>query len=138
MADIFSKKKRSAVMAAVRSKGNRSTELKLIAIMKQHHIKGWRRNYELFGKPDFVFPRERLAVFVDGCFWHGCPQHGTMPESNADFWREKIARNKRRDRKVSATLRSKGWRVLRIWEHDTKQGVARTSRRICKALKQPH
>jgi DNA mismatch endonuclease (patch repair protein) len=72
----------------------------------------------LLGKPDFVFPKLRLAVFVDGCFWHACPLHATKPRNNAAFWRKKLARNRARDRKVNRTLRAAGWRVLRIWEHE--------------------
>ena len=117
MADTFSKKARSAVMGAVRSHGNRSTELLVIAIFRRHGIKGWRRHQPLPGKPDFVFRRERLAVFVDGCFWHGCPRHLRMPASNVVYWNAKIARNMARDRKVNADLRRAGWRVVRIWEH---------------------
>ncbi|NJL26105.1 MAG: hypothetical protein HC902_13685 [Calothrix sp. SM1_5_4] len=79
MADTLTKKKRSAVMAAIRSRYNRSTELTLIAIMRENEIKGWRRGRPLPGRPDFVFPRQRLAVFVDGCFWHGCRWHCRMP-----------------------------------------------------------
>ncbi|MEW6301828.1 MAG: hypothetical protein AB1705_00040 [Verrucomicrobiota bacterium] len=69
-------------------------------------------------RPDFVFPKLRVAVFVDGCFWHGCPLHATKPRSNAAFWRKKLASNQARDRLVTRTLRRRGWRVLRIWEHD--------------------
>ncbi len=76
MADVFSKSKRSKVMAAIRSKGNKDTELRLAFILRAYGIKGWRRHYPLPGKPDFVFPKQRLAVFVDGCFWHSCPKHG--------------------------------------------------------------
>ena len=68
-------------------------------------------------KPDFVFPKLKLAVFVDGCFWHGCPQHFIQPRGNAAFWRKKIAANRTRDRLVNRTLRKMGWRVLRVWEH---------------------
>ena len=117
MPDIFSKRKRSAVMALIRSRGNKATELRLIAIFRTHGITGWRRHRPLFGKPDFVFPALKLAVFVDGCFWHGCPIHGTRPRTNAAFWRKKISTNRTRDRLVTRTLRARGWRVLRIWEH---------------------
>ena len=72
-------------------------------------------------RPDFVFPRLRVAVFVDGCFWHGCPKHATQPKTNAAFWRDKIAANRARDRRVNHVLRALGWRVLRIWEHDLKR-----------------
>lgn len=116
MADVFSKNKRSEVMRAVKSRGNKSTELKLIEIFKNRKITGWRRNYKLFGKPDFVFPKQRLAIFVDGCFWHGHDCRNTKPADNADYWRQKIERNKQRDELVSKTLAEKGWQVLRIWE----------------------
>ena len=118
MSDIFSKRKRSAVMSLIRSHGNRDTELRLIAIMRAHRITGWRRNWPLFGKPDFAFPKLKLAVFVDGCFWHGCLLHATQPKTNATFWRKKISTNRTRDRLVTRTLRARGWRVLRIWQHE--------------------
>lgn len=118
MPDVFTPAKRSAVMALIRAHGNKDTELRLIAIFRANGITGWRRHRPLFGKPDFVFPARKLAVFVDGCFWHGCPIHGTSPKQNAKFWREKIARNRARDRLVNRTLRASGWRVLRLWEHD--------------------
>jgi len=98
VADILGKKKRPAVMAAIRSRGNRDTELRLIAIFRDNGITGWRRNRRLFGKPDFVFPTRKLAAFVDGCFWHGCPLHATQPKTNAAFWRKKLAANRTRDR----------------------------------------
>ena len=82
-------------------------------------------------RPDFVFPKLRLAVFVDGCFWHGCPLHETKPKNNAAFWRRKFAANKARDRLGSRTLRQNGWRVLRIWEHElTRKREARLVKRI--------
>ena len=135
MPDLFTKENRSELMSRIRSKGNKDTELKLVALFRKNHITGWRRNYELFGKPDFVFRKERVAVFVDGCFWHGCPVHGRIPKTNKKFWREKITRNMARDRKVSRTLRGLGWSVLRVWEHAlaTKTTPA-TIRRILRAL----
>ncbi len=69
-------------------------------------------------RPDFVFPKLRIAVFVDGCFWHGCPIHATQPKQNAEFWSQKIAANQTRDRLVTRQLRARGWRVLRLWEHE--------------------
>src|SRR5580700_1063132 len=97
MPGVFNKEKRSKVMAAIRSRGNKDTELKLASIMRAKRITGWRRNERLTGQPDFVFRRERLALFVDGCFWHGCPKHLRMPRSNEKYWRQKLARNQRRD-----------------------------------------
>ncbi|WP_043583443.1 very short patch repair endonuclease [Geminisphaera colitermitum] len=123
MSDVFTKAKRSAVMARIRGSGNKDTELRLIAIFRENGITGWRRKQTVLGKPDFVFRKphsgmKRLAVFVDGCFWHGCPLHGTQPKNNAEFWLAKIARNQTRDQLVTRTLRARGWRVLRIWEHE--------------------
>ena len=92
----------------------------------------------MFGKPDFVFPKARVAVFVDGCFWHGCPQHATWPKQNAAFWAEKIGRNQARDRKVTRTLRATGWTVLRIWEHALKKPervLARVRRAVAREKK---
>lgn len=117
MTDTLTKQKRSEVMAAIGSTRNRATELRLVAIMRSNGITGWRRNQSLPGKPDFVFRRERLAVFVDGCFWHGCPWHCRMPKSRQNYWAPKISRNKSRDKAVRMCLRGAGWRVLRIWEH---------------------
>jgi len=118
MSDIVSKKKRSQVMAAIHSKGNKATELKLISIFRTHGITGWRRSQKALGNPDFVFHRERLAVFVDGCFWHGCPIHCRKPSSNLDYWLTKIRRNQERDSVVRNGLCGNGWRVARIWEHE--------------------
>jgi DNA mismatch endonuclease, patch repair protein len=136
MADVFSKSKRSEVMAAIRSRDNKSTELRLIGIFRENGVKGWRRGSKLRGRPDFVFSKERLAVFVDGCFWHGCPRHGRRPRSNAEFWNTKIDGNRRRDRRVSKGLRAEGWRVLRIWEHSlaSRAGSAALLARIRSAL----
>lgn len=116
--DILTQAQRSALMAKVRGAGNASTELRLVAVFRALGITGWRRKAAVLGKPDFVFPKLRIAVFVDGCFWHGCPLHATQPKQNAKFWREKIARNQARDHVVTRTLRARGWRVLRLWEHE--------------------
>jgi DNA mismatch endonuclease, patch repair protein len=73
---------------------------------------------------DIAFPSARVAVFVDGCFWHGCPEHATWPASNAGFWRQKIETNRRRDRDTDEQLRKAGWQVIRIWEHEDPEQVA--------------
>ena len=123
MADIFTIQKRSSVMRAVKSKGNKSTELKLIELFKKNNIKGWRRNYNLFGKPDFVFPKKRIVVYADGCFWHGHGCRNTKPKDNENYWTKKILKNKKRDKIVVKELRKKGWIVFRIWECALKKGV---------------
>ena len=107
---------RSRMLAAVRGKGNRTTELRLAAALRFFGLKGWRRHLPLPGKPDFAWPKERVAVFVDGCFWHGCPNCHVAPKHNAAFWRDKVETNQRRDRRVARQLRSRGWTVIRIWE----------------------
>ena len=115
--DTVSEKKRSWIMGQVKSSGCRSTEERFRFVLRENHITGWRRNYPLTGKPDFVFPKARVAVFVDGCFWHGHPKKCRMPETNREYWERKIQRNVARDKIVTRTLREKGWKVLRIWEH---------------------
>ncbi len=138
MADVFTKSQRSAVMARIRSQGNRDTELALIKIFRAHGFTGWRRRQSVFGKPDFVFRLRKVAVFVDGCFWHGCPRHCRMPAGNRRFWQEKLARNQARDRLVTRTLRQRGWRVLRIWEHElARKNTARLLRRLTRFLTLP-
>jgi DNA mismatch endonuclease (patch repair protein) len=117
MPDVFSKQERSYVMSTIRSSGNRSTELRLVVLMKREGITGWRRRYRLTGKPDFVFSKERLVIFVDGCFWHGCPRCRNIPATNKAYWVEKNERNRARDQLITRRLRDKGWTVLRIWEH---------------------
>lgn len=120
MADNVPAYKRSEIMSKVRGSGNKSTELRLITLMRGCGIKGWRRKQKLPGSPDFVFRRYRVAVFVDGCFWHGCPKHGRLPKSNRTFWIDKLTRNKMRDRRIGRELHTRSWRVVRIWEHELK------------------
>lgn len=124
MADNISPAQRSAVMAAVRSTRNESTELRLVALLRSLGITGWRRGSRLPGRPDFVFPARRTAIFVDGCFWHGCAKHCRLPASNRRYWAVKVAGNRRRDRKTARTLRAMGWRVLRVWEHELRPAAA--------------
>ena len=121
MADTFSKSERSAIMQKVKSKGNKSTEQRLIDIFKQNKIKGWRRNYLVSGKPDFVFPAQKIAIFTDGCFWHGHHCRNTVPQQNADYWNKKRERNIDRDKKVTELFEQRGWTVLRFWECDIKR-----------------
>jgi DNA mismatch endonuclease, patch repair protein len=115
--DTFSRQKRSWIMAQVKSRGNRSTETRMLGVLREHDITGWRRNYPLYGKPDFAFPKARVVVFMDGCFWHGHPEKCRMPKAHRSYWEKKIARNVARDRCVTRTLQEKGWKVVRIWEH---------------------
>jgi DNA mismatch endonuclease (patch repair protein) len=114
--DCFTKEKRSWVMSKIRCKGNHETEVRLAKIMRGQVINGWRRHLPLIGRPDFSFKKQRLVVFVDGCFWHGCPRCFRLPKQNRVFWRDKIGGNRRRDRSVNGRLRRLGWKVIRIRE----------------------
>lgn len=135
MADIWSKRKRSAVMRRIRSQGNEATELRLIEVLREHRIPGWRRKQALPGNPDFVFREQRVCVFTDGCFWHGCPNCYRRPGSNREYWDQKVQRNRKRDQEVNRALRKAGWRVLRIWEHElSEKNEARLVARIRKHL----
>lgn len=118
--DVVSKQLRSKIMRSVKSQNNRTTELRLIEIFKLNSIVGWRRNYRLFGKPDFAFPQRHLAVFVDGCFWHGHNCRGLPPKDNYEYWQLKFQRNRERDNLVNERLKKKGWTVFRLWECELK------------------
>lgn len=120
MTDTVSPKERSRIMTKVKGRENKSTELKLIKFFKEYSICGWRRNYPLTGNPDFVFPKAKLVIFADGCFWHGCEAHCRIPESNYEYWLEKIRKNVKRDKEISKILKDKRWVVIRIWEHELK------------------
>jgi len=116
--DTVSPEVRSRVMSKVRSKRNRSTEWRLRAYFIRFGIRGWKLNPpDIRGQPDFAFLKQRLLLFVDGCYWHGCPNCYRRPSSNRDYWDAKVARNRARDVKTTAQLKRDGWRVLRIWEH---------------------
>lgn len=118
-------------MSRIRSQDNKATELRLTGIFRAIGISGWRRHTPIFGKPDFIFLKLRVAVFVDGCFWHSCPKHSTKPMCNRAFWEKKLTANKERDRLVNRTLRRKSWKVVRIWEHDLDRNhVHRTLRKL--------
>ena len=134
MADVFTKAQRSHVMRSVRGRGNKSTEAAFAKALHAAGITGWRRHQQIRltataqhattkgqrfyrSHPDFVFLDHRVAVFLDGCFWHSCPWHGQIPQPNAAFWRKKLSRNAARDKHATMLFRQSGWRVIRIWEH---------------------
>lgn len=133
MPDVFTKAKRSEVMSRIRGRGNKETEIALARLFRADGITGWRRHTALIGKPDFAFCHQRVAVFVDGCFWHACPKHSNMPANNRAFWMKKLSGNQARDRLVTRTLRREGWRVVRVWEHELRK-PARVLARIRRVL----
>lgn len=121
MSDIFNKAKRSEIMKKVRSKNNKSTELKIIQIFKENNIHGWRRNYKVKGHPDFVFLNKKIAIFVDGCFWHGHDCRNTKPKDNQEYWDKKRERNMKHDKEITEYFENRGWTVIRIWECELKK-----------------
>jgi DNA mismatch endonuclease (patch repair protein) len=121
MSDVFDKATRSAVMSKVRSKNNQSTELKLLRLFRENGITGWMRFYPVKGHPDFVFLKKKIAVFVDGCFWHGHDCRNTHPKDNEKYWNEKRNRNISRDKKITALFENRSWIVVRIWECELKK-----------------
>lgn len=129
---------RSRNMRAIGAKHGRTTEWRLRAALVAKGVRGWSMNVEtLAGIPDFYFPRCRLAVFVDGCFWHGCPNCGHIPKSNRRYWIQKLAHNKRRDRTNRRRLRIQGIRVLRFWECELRESLNVCTRTVTKALNAP-
>lgn len=119
-------KRRSRNMRAIRSCGNRTTERRLASLLRKQNIRGWRTQpRNIPGRPDFVIGKKRVAVFVDGCFFHGCTHCGHIPRTNKAYWTAKITRNKRRDLAISKTLKSLGFRVVRIWECELRKHPTR-------------
>lgn len=111
---------RSEIMSRIKSRGNKSTELAFMGILRRHGVKGWRRHAKVLGiRPDFVFAKTKIAVFVDGCFWHGCRRHCDLSKLKV-YWKEKICRNMMRDLLQTYRLQDSGWRVVRLWEHTLK------------------
>lgn len=119
--DTVSVDTRSRIMRSVTAKGNKSTERKLRSALVGAGITGWvMHDRALPGVPDFSFPDVGLAVFVDGCFWHGCPSCYRRPATSTEYWDAKVQRTRNRDESNCHKLAEIGWKVLRIWEHELK------------------
>lgn len=126
---------RSKAMSAVKGKGNKTTEVRFRLALVRSGISGWKMHASgIIGKPDFYFPEQKLVIFIDGCFWHGCPKCGHIPKSNTKYWREKISRNKKRDKSVTRKLRYRNYKVIRIWEHELKGSISRRVREIIRLI----
>jgi DNA mismatch endonuclease, patch repair protein len=130
MPDCYPKEVRSKVMSRIRSK-NTKPELLLRKTLWHLGYRGYRiHNQKIPGKPDIVFTKKKIAIFIDGCFWHGCPQCFVEPKSNRDYWLPKIRRTIERDKMQNVRLQSDGWNVIRIWEHDIKQNNQKMIQKI--------
>ena len=129
--DTVSVARRSEIMRSVRSRGNKPTERVLLSFFRAHGVTGWRRHTALAGRPNFTFPKLKLVIFVDGCFWHGCPAHCRVPKASRSYWVGKIAGNRKRDASTSRNLRRAGWRVIRVWEHEL---LRRNERRLLRRI----
>jgi DNA mismatch endonuclease (patch repair protein) len=137
MADVFTKKKRSEIMSRIKGKNTKLEADFLKQLSAVSHAKGYRyrKHYtKLSGKPDIAFPAKKVAVFIDGCFWHGCKAHSRIPRSNVPYWTAKIKRNKERDREVTRASKKAGWEVVRLWEHDLKKRPGRAVEKVMAAL----
>lgn len=129
--DKITREQRSRNMAAIRSRGNQTTEIAFSKLLRANKITGWRRHSrQVFGVPDFIFQKEKVAIFIDGCFWHGCPRCKTQPKTNAKYWKLKIANNQKRDKEVKKQLIRDGWKVFRFWEHEIKKNPNRVMNKI--------
>jgi len=119
--DIFSKKKRSEIMSRVRNKDSKME----ISLRKALWAEGFRyrkNDTKYFGKPDIVLPKYKTVIFVDSCFWHGCPRHYGAPATRKAFWENKIMGNRKRDEEVNQHYEELGWNAIRVWEHELKSG----------------
>ena len=133
--DNVSSEIRSQIMSKVRSKRNRSTEVRFRAYLIKYGFTGWQVTPKgVDGAPDFMFSEKRVLVFVDGCFWHGCPKCCRMPSSRQEYWTKKIEGNRRRDARISRKLRKAGWKVIRIWEHQIKNNATAALKRLGAAV----
>lgn len=123
--DKITREQRSHIMSTIRSR-NTVPELSIKKALANMHFTYQPKG--LCGNPDFANRKEKIAIFVDGCFWHGCKKHFKQPTSNINFWRRKISKNMQRDRRVVRTLRARGWKVIRVWEHDVMENPAKLLR----------
>ncbi len=133
MADVLTEEQRKYNMSQIRAK-NTGPEVKLRKLLYAHGIRGYRIHYELPGKPDIVFVKKKIVVFVDGCFWHKCPKCFREPETRKEFWMKKISENVKRDKRNQQTLTEQGWSVIRVWEHEIRKEPEITVQRIIALL----
>ena len=131
--DRFSSAIRSAMMSGIQGK-NTEPELAIRTRLWKQGLR-YRVHPKMIGRPDLAFLGAKVAVFVDGCFWHGCPEHYQAPRSNSAFWKNKLAANRARDAFVSESLLALGWHCVRFWEHEVEDGPDRCAKMVMKAVR---
>jgi len=133
MTDVLSKEQRAYNMSKIRGK-NTGPEIKLRKLLWSAGIRGYRVHYNLPGKPDIVFVKKKIVIFIDGCFWHKCPIDFQEPETRKEFWMKKINSNVERDERNNRQLSDAGWTIIRIWEHEMRKEPEKVVQRICEML----
>lgn len=133
MTDVLTKEQRAYNMSKIRGK-NTGPEIQFRKLIWSMGIRGYRIHYNLLGKPDIVFIKKKIAIFIDGCFWHKCPICFQEPETRKEFWMGKIQSNIDRDKKVDEQLKNDGWTVIRIWEHVIKKEPEKAVKKIIALL----
>jgi DNA mismatch endonuclease, patch repair protein len=115
---------------------NTIPEIKLRKLLWSRNIRGYRIHHNILGKPDIVFTKKKIAIFIDGCFWHKCPVCFQEPETRKEFWRKKICSNVERDKKVNLQLQKEGWTVRRFWEHEVRKNPEQILSKIIDLLQE--
>nr|WP_172649152.1 very short patch repair endonuclease [Bradyrhizobium elkanii] len=133
--DVLTPRQRSHCMSRIRGRDTKP-ELILRRALWSAGLR-YRLHHKVTGRPDIAFPGSRVAVFCDGCFWHGCPDHSVSPKTNASFWRSKIGKNRARDERVAAALTAEGWKVIRFWEHEIKSDPEKLAARVKCIVRKP-
>jgi DNA mismatch endonuclease, patch repair protein len=137
MTDVLTQEQRKLNMSRIRGK-NTGPEVKLRKLLSASGNRGYRIHFNLPGKPDIVFTRMKIAIFIDGCFWHRCPVCFQEPETRKEFWMKKIQSNIDRDKKVNEQLKEGGWTVMRFWEHDVRKNPDAIVKKISEMTAKSH
>lgn len=133
MGDVLTKEQRSYNMSQIKSKHTKA-ELALRKALSSRGIRGYRLHSKIIGKPDIVFTNKKVAIFIDGCFWHKCPRCFIKPQTRKEFWNKKIEGNVQRDKIINVELKKGGWKVLRFWEHEVKKDLEKCIKKIINAI----
>ena len=133
MTDVLTPEQRKKNMSAIKGK-NTKPEMKIRKMLWAEGVRGYRVHYDLPGKPDIVFPKKKIAIFIDGCYWHKCPECFIVPKTNTEFWMNKINGNVERDQKITKELEDLGWTILRFWEHEVRKDAEKVVNELKKKI----